>query len=162
MTGFFEGCETVADRRPGNEQEIQRNPTTVNGTTIEAISSNMDDKTMHETYLWPFANAVRAGTASIMCSYQRLNGSYGCQNSKALNGLLKEELGFQGRSNLTWCCVNSVLKLLVGYVMSDWMATHAGLATAEAGMVCTPHRAWRRSHPCKLTMVYLLHVLTRS
>jgi beta-glucosidase len=52
---------------------------------------------MHETYLWPFANAVRAGTASIMCSYQRLNGSYGCQNSKALNGLLKEELGFQGR-----------------------------------------------------------------
>lgn len=32
---------------------------------------------MHETYLWPFANAVRAGTASIMCSYNRVNGSYG-------------------------------------------------------------------------------------
>jgi beta-glucosidase len=80
----------------GNEQETQRNPTTVNQTTIEAVSSNIDDKTMHETYLWPFANAVRAGTASIMCSYQRLNGSYGCQNSKSLNGLLKEEIGFQG------------------------------------------------------------------
>jgi hypothetical protein len=63
--------------KPGNEQEIQRNPSTVNGTTIEAISSNIDDKTMHETYLWPFANAVRAGTASIMCSYNRINGSYG-------------------------------------------------------------------------------------
>lgn len=49
----------------------------MNGTTIEALSSNLDDKTMHETYLWPFANAVRAGTASIMCSYQRINGSYG-------------------------------------------------------------------------------------
>lgn len=48
---------------------------------------------MHETYLWPFANALHAGTASIMCSYNRLNGSYGCQNSKILNGLLKEELG---------------------------------------------------------------------
>jgi beta-glucosidase len=51
---------------------------------------------MHETYLWPFANAVRAGTASIMCSYQRTNGSYGCQNSKTRNGLRKNELGFQG------------------------------------------------------------------
>jgi beta-glucosidase len=99
-----------------NEQETQRNPTTVNGTKIEALSSNIDDKTMHETYLWPFANAVKAGTASLMCSYQRVNGSYGCQNSKTLNGLLKEELGFQG------------------YVMSDWMATHSGVASIEAGL----------------------------
>jgi hypothetical protein len=60
-----------------NEQEIQRNPSTVNDVTIEAVSSNVDDKTMHETYLWPFANAVRAGTSAVMCSYQRINGSYG-------------------------------------------------------------------------------------
>jgi beta-glucosidase len=51
---------------------------------------------MHELYHWPFQNAVRAGVSSIMCSYNRINGSYGCQNSKTLNGLLKEELGFQG------------------------------------------------------------------
>jgi beta-glucosidase len=31
-----------------------------------------------------------------MCSYNRVNNSYGCQNSKLLNGLLKTELGFQG------------------------------------------------------------------
>jgi beta-glucosidase len=62
-----------------NEQEIQRNPSVVNGVTIEAVSSNVDDKTMHETYLWPFANAVRAGTSAVMCSYQRINGSYGAQ-----------------------------------------------------------------------------------
>ena len=115
-----------------NEQEIQRNPSVVNGVTIEAVSSNVDDKTMHETYLWPFANAVRAGTSAVMCSYQRINGSYGtqfeycqrslltsppaCQNSKTLNGLLKEELGFQG------------------YVMSDWLATHSGMASIEAGL----------------------------
>lgn len=30
-----------------------------------------------------------------MCSYQRINNSYGCQNSKTLNGVLKGELGFQ-------------------------------------------------------------------
>lgn len=52
---------------------------------------------MHELYLWPFQDAVLAGSASIMCSYQRINNSYGCQNSKTLNGLLKTELGFQGK-----------------------------------------------------------------
>lgn len=101
----------------GSKQETQRNPSiATNGETIEAVSSNIDDRTMHEMYLWPFANAVHAGTASIMCSYNRLNGSYGCQNSKTLNGLLKEELGFQG------------------YVMSDWSATHSGVPAIEAGL----------------------------
>jgi beta-glucosidase len=59
---------------------------------------------------------VRAGTGNIMCSYQRLNNSYGCANSKSLNGLLKTELGFQG------------------WVVSDWGALHAGPAAALAGM----------------------------
>ncbi|THC97329.1 hypothetical protein EYZ11_003163 [Aspergillus tanneri] len=99
-----------------NEQETYRNPQKLNGLDIAAISSNIDDKTMHELYLWPFQDAVRAGTASIMCSYQRINNSYGCQNSKTLNGLLKTELGFQG------------------YVISDWGAQHAGIATANAGL----------------------------
>jgi beta-glucosidase len=99
-----------------NEQESQRNPSYVDGVRVEAVSSNVDDKTMHETYLWPFANAVRAGSASVMCSYQRINGSYGCQNSNALNNLLKEELGFQG------------------YVMSDWGGTRSGIPAILAGL----------------------------
>ncbi|KAF1965925.1 avenacinase [Bimuria novae-zelandiae CBS 107.79] len=107
------GVQACIKHYIGNEQETMRNPTPAG---IEAISSNIDDKTMHETYLWPFANAVKAGTSSIMCSYNRLNGSYGCQNSKTLNGLLKDELGFQG------------------YVMSDWLATHTGVASIEAGL----------------------------
>lgn len=64
----------------------------------------------------PFHDAVRAGTASIMCSYNRVNNSAGCQNSKTLNGLLKGELGFQG------------------FVVSDWTAQTAGVASALAGL----------------------------
>ena len=30
-----------------------------------------------------------------MCSYQRINNTYGCQNSQTLNGLLKTELGLE-------------------------------------------------------------------
>ncbi|ORY68807.1 glycoside hydrolase family 3 protein [Pseudomassariella vexata] len=96
----------------GNEQETNRVP----GGGVEAVSSNIDDKTMHELYLWPFQDAVLAGSGNIMCSYQRVNNSYGCSNSKTQNGLLKTELGFQG------------------FVVSDWGAMHSGVATALAGM----------------------------
>jgi len=89
----------------------------VNGSIVqESISANLDDRTMHELYMWPFANAVRAGVASVMCSYNRINGTYACENSKALNGYLKGELGFQG------------------YVMSDWGGTHSGIASVESGL----------------------------
>jgi beta-glucosidase len=108
------GVQACAKHWIGNEQETQRNPTlSPTNRTIEAVSANIDDRTMHELYMWPFANAVKAGVASMMvsrcimwcpwqaltflqCSYNRLNSSYACQNSKALNGLLKDELGFQG------------------------------------------------------------------
>lgn len=84
-----------------NEQETQRNPeTNEDGQTIEAVSSNLDDQTMHEVYLWPFQDAVKSGVASFMCSYNRINGSYGCANSKTQNGILKTELGFQGYVSL--------------------------------------------------------------
>ncbi|PNP84167.1 hypothetical protein FNYG_02855 [Fusarium nygamai] len=96
----------------GNEQETNRMP----NETVQAVSSNIDDQTMHELYLWPFQDAVRAGTTNVMCSYQRLNNSYGCANSKTQNGLLKGELGFQG------------------FIVSDWGAQHAGVATALAGL----------------------------
>lgn len=39
-----------------NEQERYR----------DFIHANVDDKTLHELYLWPFADAVRAGVGSVM------------------------------------------------------------------------------------------------
>jgi hypothetical protein len=61
------------------------------------MSSNVDDRTIHELYVFPFMDSLKAGAASIMCSYQRANNSYSCQNSKLLNGILKTELGFVSR-----------------------------------------------------------------
>lgn len=63
------------------------------------MSSNVDDRTIHELYVFPFMDSLKAGAASIMCSYQRANNSYGCQNSKLLNGILKTELGFVSRGH---------------------------------------------------------------
>jgi beta-glucosidase len=86
------------------EQETNRVPNVNN--TVQSISSNLDDQTMHEIYLWPFQEAVLAGSGNIMCSYNRINNSYASQNSKTLNGILKTELGFQG------------------FVVSDWGAQY--------------------------------------
>jgi beta-glucosidase len=66
-----------------------------NGTTIEAVSSNIDDRTLYELYLFAFANVVRAGTLGVMCSYNRVNGKYACGNLEMLS-VLKEELLFPG------------------------------------------------------------------
>ncbi|KAH7323579.1 putative beta-glucosidase [Rhexocercosporidium sp. MPI-PUGE-AT-0058] len=111
------GVVTSTKHFIGNEQELNRNPSTNNQRQrVESVSSNIDDKTLHELYLWPFQDAVRAGSGNIMCSYNRVNNSYGCQNSKLQNGVLKEELGFQG------------------FVVSDWGALHGGYAAAEAGL----------------------------
>ncbi|RDW81921.1 putative beta-glucosidase M [Coleophoma cylindrospora] len=100
----------------GNEQETHRLSQTWTGTDIESTSSNIDDKTIHELYLWPFQDAVKAGTGTIMSSYNRVNNSHMSQNSKALNGLLKTELGFQG------------------FVMSDWYSQQSGVSSAMAGL----------------------------
>ncbi|KAJ5654555.1 hypothetical protein N7490_001558 [Penicillium lividum] len=101
----------------GYEQELYRNPTTnSDNQTVESVSSNIDDKTMHEAYLWPFQDALKAGAGNIMCSYNRVNNSYACQNSKTLNGLLKTELGFNG------------------FVVTDWTGQHSGVGAALAGL----------------------------
>ncbi|KAK5108101.1 hypothetical protein LTR62_008755 [Meristemomyces frigidus] len=101
----------------GNEQETNRVPPALLPTAYnQSLSSNIDPKTEHELYIWPFQDAIRAGAGAVMCSYNRYNNSYGCQNSYSQNGLLKGELGFQG------------------FVVSDWGAQRTGIASADAGL----------------------------
>lgn len=95
-----------------NEQEQYRMYSIVK----PGISSNLDDRTMHELYLWPFAEGVRSGVGSVMIAYNAVNGSACAQNSYLINGLLKDELGFQG------------------FVMSDWLAQISGVPSALAGL----------------------------
>ena len=53
------GVQACAKHYIGNEQEKNRDTMS---------SSAIPDKVMHELYLWPFADAVQAGVASVMCS----------------------------------------------------------------------------------------------
>ncbi|KAF2751699.1 glycoside hydrolase family 3 protein [Sporormia fimetaria CBS 119925] len=95
-----------------NEQEMYR----MYNIFQAGISSNLDDRTLHELYLWPFAEGVRAGVGAVMVAYNAVNGSACSQNSYLINGILKDELGFQG------------------FVMSDWLSQISGVASALAGL----------------------------
>ncbi|KAI0433006.1 glycoside hydrolase superfamily [Xylaria sp. FL1042] len=111
------GVQAVAKHFIGNEQETQRtNSTLPDGSRVEAISSNIDDRTLHELYLWPFVDSVKAGTASILCSYNRLNQTYACENLDVLTRILRDEIGFRG------------------YTVSDWYATYSAVNSANAGL----------------------------
>lgn len=109
-----EGVMATAKHYIANEQEHFRQ--SYEWGLPNALSSNIDDRTLHEMYLWPFSESIRAGVASVMCSYNLVNNSYACGNSKLLNGILKDELGFQG------------------FVQSDWLAQRSGVASALSGL----------------------------
>lgn len=83
----------------------------------DSNSSNtfVDDQTLHEVYLAPFEAAVKAGVASVMCAYNRVNGTFACGNEHMLTTILREELGFKG------------------FVTSDWGGTH-GVGFINAGL----------------------------
>lgn len=70
-------------------------------------STYIDDQTLHEVYVAPFDAAVKAGVSSIMCSYNRINGTFACGNESTLTKILRDEIGFKG------------------FVTSDWGAVHA-------------------------------------
>ncbi|KAH6611420.1 hypothetical protein Trco_001440 [Trichoderma cornu-damae] len=95
-----------------NEQEMYRmyNPFQY------AYSSNIDDRTLHEVYAWPFAEGIRAGVGSVMMAYNAVNGTACSQHPYLINGLLKDEMGFQG------------------FTMTDWLAHMSGVASAIAGL----------------------------
>ncbi|KUJ20941.1 uncharacterized protein LY89DRAFT_715245 [Mollisia scopiformis] len=99
----------------GNEQEAYRMDIIPHGL-MRAYSSNIDDRTLHELYAWPFAEAIRSGVGAVMTSYNEVNGSAASQNSYMINGLLKDEMGFQG------------------LVMTDWLAQIGGVSSALAGL----------------------------
>jgi beta-glucosidase len=71
-------------------------------------STYIDDQTLHEVYVAPFDAAIRkADVSSIMCSYNRINGTFACGNKDTLTTILRDQIGFKG------------------FVTSDWGALHA-------------------------------------
>ena len=90
-----------------NDQESGRN----------AVNANIDKRSMRETDLRAFEIALQISDAgAFMCSYNRVNGDFACENTYLLNDVLKKDFKFQG------------------FVVSDWGGTHSTAKASHAGL----------------------------
>ncbi|KGI00487.1 beta-glucosidase [Oenococcus oeni] len=81
------------------------------------VSSDMDERTLREIYLSAFENVVKnAHPATLMCSYNSINGSLNSENKWLLTKILRDEWDFQG------------------LVMSDWGAVADHVRAIKAGL----------------------------
>lgn len=79
--------------------------------------SRVDERTLREIYLAAFEGAVKKEKPwTVMCSYNKINGTYAAQNHKYLTEVLRDEWGFDG------------------YVMSDWGAVNSRVEDLKAGL----------------------------
>lgn len=82
-----------------------------------SISAEIDERTLREIYLAAFETVVKkAHPWTIMCSYNRINGVYSCENDWLLNKVLRDEWGFEG------------------LVMTDWGAMDERVPSLKAGL----------------------------
>ncbi len=80
-------------------------------------STNVDERTLREIYLAHFEMAVKeAHPWTVMCSYNRINGTYASQHKILLNEVLKGEWGYRGA------------------VVSDWGANHTIFESVAGGL----------------------------
>jgi beta-glucosidase len=104
-----------------NNQELNRTLT----------SADVDDRTLHEVYYPAFRSSVVAGVATAMCSYNRINSTYACENEPVL--AFVKQPPFEGFS-CVFEFVSYYPPLTVNTVMSDWGATHSSMTALNAGL----------------------------
>lgn len=86
-------------------------------TARMTIDARVSMRALREIYLYPFEQAARrAHPKTYMGAYNRVNGTYACQNGWLLDDMLRGEWGFDG------------------FVMSDWGAVDDRVASLKAGM----------------------------
>ena len=79
------------------------------------ISADVDERTLHEIYLPAFEAAVkRAQPWSVMCAYNKLNGTFCSEHHELLVEILKEKWGFEGFVVSDWGAVRDRVKALQG------------------------------------------------
>ena len=61
-----------------------------------SVDAKADERTLHEVYLPHFKKCVDAGAMSIMGAYNKVNGTYACENKELLTDILRDKWGFEG------------------------------------------------------------------
>ena len=76
--------------------------------------SIVDERAYREIYLKVFEPIIKQGKPqTVMCSYNRVNGKYASENPELLNGVLRDDWGFEGLVMSDWGAVNDRVKGLI-------------------------------------------------
>ncbi len=61
-----------------------------------SVDAKADERTLHEVYLPHFKKCIDAGAMSVMGAYNKVNGTYCCENKELLTDILRDKWGFEG------------------------------------------------------------------
>lgn len=82
----------------------------LNSQEYKRFSSDsiVDERTMREVYLAPFEEVVKEGKPdTVMCAYNKINGTYCSENKWLLTDVLRKEWGFDGAVVTDWGAMNN-------------------------------------------------------
>jgi beta-glucosidase len=98
----------------------------------DAVNVNIDERSMRESDLLAFEIGLQdSDAAAFMCSYNRVNGDYACENKHLLTDILKNDWKFKG------------------FVLSDWGGTHTTEKASAAGLDHEEPGWWFYGDPMK-------------
>lgn len=105
---FLTSAIGAAEIRGIQSQDVMAMAKHYIGYDSNSYNTFIDQQTLHQIYLAPFAAAVKADVASIMCSYNKVNGAFACGNADTLKTILRGQLGFKGFVTSDWGAVHNV------------------------------------------------------
>jgi beta-glucosidase len=106
---YLTGVMGAAEIRGEQAQHIMSQAKHYIAYDTDSFNVFVDQQTLHEVYAAPFDQAIQAGVSSIMCSYNKINGPFACDNADTLKTILKGQMGFKGFVTSDWGAVHSVL-----------------------------------------------------
>ena len=92
----------------------------------------VDGQTLREIYIAPFVDTAAAGVSSMMCSYNKINGTYACGNGE-VNRIFREEGGFKGFNTSDWGGTHGTLYINEGLDLEMPGGTFFGAVPSQAG-----------------------------
>ena len=92
----------------------------------------VDAQTLREIYIAPFVDVAAAGVSSMMCSYNKINGTYACGNG-VVNRIFREEGGFKGFNTSDWGGTHATLYINEGLDLEMPGGTFFGAVPGQGG-----------------------------
>ncbi len=114
---LLNGTMGAAEIRGEQAQGVMSQAKHYIGYDSDSYNIFVDDQALHEIYAAPFDAAIKAGVASIMCSYNKINGTFACGNADTLKTVLRDQMGFKGFVTSDWGGVHNVHFLNQGLTM---------------------------------------------